>query len=42
MIGFVLLPNRLGDYTAHAVYFWPSALLITAFLYGVGPYLSQW
>lgn len=29
--GFVLIPNGLGYYTAHAVYFWPAAL-ITAYL----------
>jgi hypothetical protein len=39
--GFVLLPGGLGYYTAHAVYFWPSALLITALLYGICSYLSR-
>ncbi len=39
--GFVLLPSGLGYYIAHAVYFWPSALLITALLYGIGSYLSR-
>jgi hypothetical protein len=39
--GFVLLPSGLGHYTAHAVYFWPSALLITALLYGICSSLSR-
>jgi hypothetical protein len=30
---FVLVPSGLGYYSAHAVYFWPSAILITALLY---------
>jgi hypothetical protein len=29
--GFVLIPSGMGYYTAHAIYFWPSAL-ITAYL----------
>ncbi|WP_210166512.1 hypothetical protein [Microvirga vignae] len=32
---FVLIPSGLGYYTAHAIYFWPSALLIAALLYGI-------
>ncbi len=32
--GFVLIPSGMGYYTAHAIYFWPSALLIAALLYG--------
>jgi hypothetical protein len=32
---FVLIPSGLGYDTAHAVYFWPSALLIAALLYGI-------
>ena len=39
--GFVLIPSGLGYYTAHAVYFWPSALLIMALLCGIGSYLSR-
>ena len=34
-IEFVLIPSRLGYYTAHAIYFWPAALLTAALLYGV-------
>jgi hypothetical protein len=30
----VLIPSGMGYYTAHAIYFWPSALLIAALLYG--------
>ncbi len=30
---FVLIPTGMGYYTAHAVYFWPSALLTAALLY---------
>jgi hypothetical protein len=33
--GFVLIPSGLGYYTAHAIYFWPAALLTAAVLYGV-------
>jgi hypothetical protein len=29
--GFVLIPSGMGYYTAHAVYSWPSALLIAGF-----------
>jgi hypothetical protein len=39
--GFVLIPRGLGYYTAHAVYFWPSALLIAALLYTIGSWLSR-
>ena len=39
--GFVLIPSGLGYYTAHAVYFWPSALLIMALPCGIGSYLSR-
>jgi hypothetical protein len=38
---FVLLPSGLGYFTAHAAYFWPSALLITALLYGICSSLSR-
>src|SRR5215207_5881360 len=31
--GFVLLPESLGYYASHAVYFWPSVVLIVALLY---------
>jgi hypothetical protein len=34
-IEFVLIPSGLGYYTAHAIYFWPAALLTAALLYGV-------
>jgi hypothetical protein len=30
---FVLLPNGLGYYLDHAVYYWPSVALIAAVLY---------
>jgi hypothetical protein len=33
--GFVLIPSGLGYYTAHAVYFWPSALMTALLLYVV-------
>ncbi|WP_262272220.1 hypothetical protein [Microvirga yunnanensis] len=33
--GFVLIPSGLDYYTAHAIYFWPAALLTAALLYGV-------
>jgi ABC-type molybdate transport system permease subunit len=33
--GFVLIPSGPGYYTAHAIYFWPAALLTAALLYGV-------
>ena len=39
--GFVLIPSGLGYYTAHAVYFWPSALLIAALLYGLCSWFSR-
>jgi hypothetical protein len=38
---FVLIPSGLGYYTAHAIYFWPSALLIAALLYGIGSACSR-
>ena len=31
--GFVLIPSGLGYYTAHALYFWPAALITAYFLY---------
>jgi prepilin signal peptidase PulO-like enzyme (type II secretory pathway) len=43
--GFVLIPSGLGYYTAHAIYFWPAALLTAALLYGVCSaldWLWQW
>lgn len=39
--GFVLIPNGMGYYTAHAVYFWPSALLIAALLYGLYSWFNR-
>jgi hypothetical protein len=39
--GFVLVPSGMGYYTAHAVYFWPSALLLAALLYGFCSALSR-
>jgi ABC-type molybdate transport system permease subunit len=39
--GFVLIPSGLGYYTAHAIYFWPAALLIAASLYGICSWLSR-
>lgn len=33
---FVLIPSRLGYYTAHAVYFWPAALATALLLYWLG------
>ena len=39
--GFVLIPSGMGYYTAHAIYFWPSALLIAALLYGIGSAFSR-
>jgi hypothetical protein len=33
--GFVLIPSGLGYYTAHAVYFWPAALVTAYLLYVV-------
>jgi hypothetical protein len=39
--GFVLIPSGLDYYTAHAIYFWPSALLIAALLYGIGSWLGR-
>jgi hypothetical protein len=33
--GFMLIPSGMGYYTAHAVYFWPSALITAYLLYGV-------
>jgi hypothetical protein len=39
--GLVLIPSGMGYYTAHAIYFWPSALLIAALLYAIGSWLSR-
>ncbi len=33
--GFVLIPSGLDYATAHAIYFWPAALLTAALLYGI-------
>jgi hypothetical protein len=33
--GFVLIPSGVDYYTAHAVYFWPSALMTAFLLYVV-------
>ncbi|MPR06281.1 hypothetical protein [Microvirga tunisiensis] len=38
--GFVLIPSGMGYYTAHAVYFWPAALLIAALLFGMCSWIS--
>jgi hypothetical protein len=37
----VLIPSGVDYDTAHVIYFWPSALLITALLYGVGSAASR-
>ena len=39
--GFVLIPSGLGYYTAHAIYFWPSALVIAALLYAICSWFSR-
>ncbi|WP_114946505.1 hypothetical protein [Microvirga calopogonii] len=33
--GFVLIPSGMGYYTAHAIYFWPAAVLTAYLLYVV-------
>ena len=38
---FVLIPSGLGYTTAHAIYFWPAALLTAALLYGIGSWISR-
>jgi hypothetical protein len=38
---FVLIPSGLGYYTAHAIYFWPAALLIAALLHGLGTWIGH-
>jgi ABC-type molybdate transport system permease subunit len=39
--GFVLIPSGMGYDTAHAIYFWPSALVIAALLYNICSYLGR-
>ncbi len=33
--GFVLIPSGLGYYTAHAIYFWPAALITACLVFVV-------
>ncbi|EIM30649.1 hypothetical protein [Microvirga lotononidis] len=39
--GFVLIPSGVDYYIAHAIYFWPAALLIAGGLLGFCSWISR-